>query len=66
MPPQRQFGQELDQNVRRPQNISPASRGRAIGMLQGGMTVKEVAATIQRSERAIRDLRLKYRQTGSV
>ena len=66
MPPQRQFGQELDQNVRKPRNISPASRDRAIGMLQGGMTVKEVAATIQRSERAIRDLRLKYRQTGSV
>jgi transposase len=66
MPSQRRFGQELDQNVRRPRNISPASRGRAIGMLQGGMTVKEVAATIQRSERAIRDLRLKYRQTGSI
>jgi transposase len=39
-------------------------RDRCIGMLQGGMTVQEVAAAIQRSERAIRDL--KYRQTGSV
>jgi transposase len=62
----RQFGQELDQNVRRLRNISPATRDRCIGMLQGGMTVQEVAAAIQRSERAIRDLRLKYRETGSV
>jgi transposase len=62
----RQFGQELDQNVRRRRNISPATRDRCIGMLQGGMTVQEVATAIQRSERAIRDLRLKYRQTGSV
>jgi transposase len=62
----RQFGQELDQNVRRRRNISPATRDRCIGMLQGGMTVQEVAVAIQRSERAIRDLRLKYRQTGSV
>jgi transposase-like protein len=62
----RQFGQELDQNVRRRRNISPATRDQCIGMLQGGMTVQEVAAAIQRSERAIRDLRFKYRQIGSV
>jgi len=62
----RPFGQELDQNVRRRRNISPGTRDRCIGMLQGGMTVQEVAAAIQRSERAIRDLRLEYRQTGSV
>jgi transposase len=66
MATQRQFRQELDQNVRKRRNISPATRDRCIRMLQGGMTVQEVAAAIQRSERAIRDLRLKYRQTGSV
>jgi transposase len=60
----RRFRQELDQNVHRRRNIGPATRDRCIGMLQGRMTVQEVAAAIQRSERAI--LRLKYRQTGSV
>jgi transposase len=62
----RQFGQELDQNVRRQRNISPGLRGRVIGMLQAGATVKEAAASIGRSERAVCDLRTKYRQTDSV
>jgi transposase-like protein len=66
MPLQRRFGQELDQNVRRSRNISPATRNQAIGMLKSGMTVLEVARAIQRGERTIRDLRAKYRQTGSV
>jgi transposase len=52
--------------VRRQRNISPGSRGRVIGMLQAGATVKEAAASIGRSERAVRDLHTKYRQTGSV
>jgi transposase len=62
----RQLGQELDQNVRRQRNISPGLRGRVIGMLQAGATVKEAAASIGRSERAVRDIRTKYYQTGSV
>jgi transposase len=62
----RQFGQELDQNVRRGRNISPGSRSRVIGMLQADATVKEAAASISRSERAVRDLRTKYRQTSRV
>jgi transposase len=66
MPPQRRFGQELDQNVRRSRNISPATRDQAIGMLKSRMTVPEVVRAIQRGERTIRDLRAKYRQTGSV
>jgi transposase len=62
----RQLGQKLDQNVRRGRNISPGSRNRVIGMLQTGATVKEAAASISRSERAVRDLRTKYRQTGRI
>jgi transposase len=46
--------------------MSPATLDRIIGMLQGGIVVREVAAAVLRSERAIRELRLKYRQTGSV
>ena len=62
----RQFGQELDQNVRRTRNISPATRDQAIGMLKGGMTVPEVARAIHRLERGVRYLCLKYHQTGTV
>jgi transposase len=62
----RQFGQELDQNVRRTRNTSPATRDQAIGMLKGGMTVPEVARAIHRSERGVRHLRLKYHQTGTI
>jgi transposase len=62
----RQFGQELDQNVRRQRNVSPGLRGRVIEMLQAGPTVKEAAASIGRSERAVCDLCTKYHQTGSV
>jgi transposase len=38
----------------------------AVGMLLAGATVREVADAIKRSERAVRDLRVKYCQTGSV
>jgi hypothetical protein len=62
----RQFGQELDQNVRRQRNISPGLRGRVIGMLQASATVKEAAASTEHSERAVLNLHTKYRQTGSV
>jgi hypothetical protein len=61
-----QFGQELDQNVRRGPNINIETRARAIGMLQGGCTVKEVAEAINRSVRAVRELRKKYHQTGTI
>jgi transposase len=62
----RQFRQELDQNVRRTQNISPAMRDQAIGMLKGGMTVPEVARVIHCSEPGVRHLCLKYHQTGTI
>jgi hypothetical protein len=62
----RQFRQELDQNVRRTRNISPAMRDQAIGMLKGGMTVPEVARVIHCSERGVCHLCLKYYQTGTI
>jgi transposase len=62
----RQLRQELDQNVRRQRNISLGLRGRVIGMLQAGATVKEAAASIGRSECAVHDLCTKYHQTGSI
>jgi transposase len=62
----RQFRKELDQNVHRTQNISPATRNQAIGMLKGGMTVPEVARAIHRSECNVRHLCLKYHQTGTI
>jgi hypothetical protein len=61
----RQFGQELDQNVRRGRSTSAIRRNQAMGMLKGGTTVSEVAMSIQRSERSVRHLRLKYLQTDS-
>ncbi|KAF1942472.1 hypothetical protein EJ02DRAFT_164695 [Clathrospora elynae] len=49
MATQYQFGQELNQNVRRGPNINAETRNHAIRMLQGGCTVKEVADVINRS-----------------
>jgi hypothetical protein len=64
MATQRQFGQELDQNVRRGPNISVIQRDQIIGMLNGGIPVKEVALAYGRSDRCIRKIRQKYHQTG--
>ena len=41
-------------------------RNMAIGMLTGGMMVKEVAQHFHVSESAISRLRTKYRQTGTI
>jgi hypothetical protein len=41
-PPQRRFGQELDQNERRSQNISPTTRNQAVRMLKSGIIVLDV------------------------
>jgi transposase len=62
MATQRQFGQKLDQNVRRGPNISATQRDQIIGMLDGGVSVKEVAHAYGRSDRCIRKIRQKYRQ----
>ncbi|KAI0621291.1 hypothetical protein TUN199_06740, partial [Pyrenophora tritici-repentis] len=66
MPPQRRILQELDQNVRRGPNLTVSQRNQIIGMLAGGCTVPEVALAYGRTERCIRDLRNKHRQTGKT
>jgi transposase len=66
MATQRQFGQELDQNVRRGPNISATQRDQIIGMLDGAVSVEEVAHAYGRSDRCIRKIRQKYRQTGTT
>jgi transposase len=66
MATQRRFGQELNQNARRGPNITVSQREQIIGMLRGGYTTAEVANAYGRTDRAIRDLRKKYTQTGSV
>ena len=63
MATKRQIGQELKQNARRGPNLSVVQRDQIIGMLNGGCTVKEVAAAYGRTDRCIRKLRLKYHQT---
>ena len=50
---------------RRP-GLTLDQRNVAIGMLTGGMWVKEVAQRVRVSESAISRLRAKYRQTGTV
>ncbi|KAI1508843.1 Membrane-bound metallopeptidase [Pyrenophora tritici-repentis] len=66
MPNQRIFGQELSQNARRGPNMSNETRNYILGMLDGGCTVKEAAATCGRSESAIRRLRQKFNTTGTT
>ena len=62
----RGFGQELDQNVRRGPNLSIVQRDQIIGMLQSGATVKEAAHAYGRTDRCIRKIYQKYRQTGTT
>ena len=66
MATQRGILQKLDQNVRRGPNLSLAQRDQIIRMLAGGVTVKEVAHAYGRTDRCIRKIRQKYRQTGST
>jgi transposase len=62
----RRFGQELDQNVRRGPYLSFMQRDQIIGMLQSGATVTEVAYAYGRTDRCIRKIHQKYRQTGTT
>jgi transposase len=62
----RQFGQELDQNVRRGPNLLVMQRDQIIGMLQSSATVKEVAHAYGCTNRCIRKIYQKYRQTGTT
>jgi hypothetical protein len=54
MPNQRRVLQELDPNVRRGPNLTFMQRDQIIGMLYGGMTVKEVADAYGRTDHCIR------------
>jgi transposase len=66
MATQRGILQELDQNVRRDSNLLSAQRDQIVGMLASGVAVKEVAHAYGRTDRCIRKIRQKYRQTGST
>ena len=52
--------------MRRGPNISATQRDQIIGMLDGCVSVKEMAHAYGRSDRCIRKIRQKYRQTGTT
>jgi hypothetical protein len=54
MPIQRQFGQELNQNVRRGPNISPGACQAIIAKREYGASIKKLAAGFGWSESAIK------------
>ncbi|KAA8619986.1 Transposase [Pyrenophora tritici-repentis] len=66
MPPQRRFGQEIDQNVRRGPNISPADRQGIIAKREEGVPVRELAAEFGRSESAIKYTIRTYTKTPTI
>lgn len=66
MPPQRRFGQEIDQNVRRGPNISPADRQGIIAKREEGVPVRELAAEFGRSESAIKYTIRTYTKTPTT
>lgn len=66
MPTPRRFGQDVDQNVRRGPNISPAERQRIIAEREVGVTVRELAAEFGRSESAIKYTLRTYTKTATT
>jgi transposase-like protein len=66
MPTPRQSGQEIDQNVRRGPNISPAARHRIIAKREEGVSVRELAAEFGRSESAIKYTIRTYTKTATT
>jgi hypothetical protein len=54
MPPPRQFGQEVDHNVRRGPNLTPTQREQIISKYQAGVSTAELVKEFGRSEHAIR------------
>jgi transposase len=53
MPPPRQFGQEIDHNVRRRPNLTPTQREQIIAKYQAGVSTAELVEEFGRSEHAI-------------
>jgi transposase len=66
MPTQHRFGQEIDQNVRRGPNISPAARHKIIAKREEGVTVRELAAEFGRSKSAIKYTIRTYTKTATT
>jgi transposase len=66
MDTQRLFGQELDQNVPRGQNLSTKQRDQIVGRLATGATLQECADTYGCTRRCVCDLWKKYHQTGTT
>jgi transposase-like protein len=53
MPPPRQFGQEIDNNMRRGRNLTPTERAQIIAKYQAGVSTAELVEEFGRSEHAI-------------
>ena len=66
MPTPRQFGQEIDQNVRRKPNTSQETRNRIIGMLEGGARACEAADAYGCSTRTVQRIWKKHKEIGST
>jgi hypothetical protein len=66
MATQPQFGQELDQNVRRGPNMSVEIRDRIVGMIVSGCSITEAAEAYGWPVRTIHHLYKKYLQTGTT
>jgi hypothetical protein len=66
MATQPQFGQELDQNVRRGPNMSVEIRDCIVGMIISGCSITEAAEAYGRPVCTIHHLYKKYLQTGTT
>jgi hypothetical protein len=66
MATQPQFGQELDQNVRRGPNMSVGIRDCTVGMIISGCSITEAAEAYGRPVSTIHHLYKKYLQTGTT
>jgi hypothetical protein len=66
MATQRQFGQELNQNVRRDPNLTMEQKYIIAGMLCGGCSIKECADAYGRTACCIRNLWKEYSCTGTT
>lgn len=53
MPPPRQFGQEIDHNVRRRPNLTPTQREQIIAKYQAGVSTAELVEEFSCSKHAI-------------
>ena len=66
MPPLRQFGREIDGNVRRKRNIDAETRDKIVGMLLGGALQHEAATRFNTTQAAVSRIYKKWQQTGTT